>query len=396
MIASSSRLVLWAPSSAFLKEYSFLEPREFLDYVDEGLVQVTAREPWLLNRERRNRIAEDRFPGAAWDDLVDNTLRGWCKADDNNHVPDLERRVRAAPPEGGLAWADAYLEEHPELLDTLGSFADDQVKANAEIPSGTLEAARTQAQVGDRRTFAQWILRDAYNHGEAIAYTKPQVPFLLGRQDSTFLRLLIRIHAEQEFGKTYRAQDYEKDLARDAQLADQLVGLLKYFEKRYDRNPTTLRKFLKDSEGRARLLSWMVGIANQVKWQKPEDLRNRLVDELLQRMPERRPVWLFGPTRRKSALQSLGLASSGAGEIGQGLLTGIDIHNPLGLASLIVGVGSFMLGAIPTGENILKRLGYVRLDYDGPQWPFSFAYDAPATARTYEEMRANLRAVRRP
>jgi len=393
MIASSSRLVLWSPSSVFLREYSFLEPREFLSYVDDGIIQVVGREPWITDRNHRNKVAEKRFPGAAWDDLIDSTLRGWCRADENNHVPEQRRRVRTAPPEGGLDWAEQHLDENPGLVETLGSFADDEAKARAEIPPGTLEAARSNTVEGDRRGFAKWILRDAYNHGQAIAYTGRSVPFLLARQDSAFLRLLIKLHAEEEFGRTYRARQYEEELLDQAQLVDQLVDLLGYLKERYDRNPTTLRNFIKDSEGRTKLLAWMAEVANQVKQRKPENLKSYLVDELLKRMPKRRQVAIFGPTRQSSAAQ-VGALAAGAGGIVSGVLSGIDLANPMGVASFVAGVVSFGAGAMPTGENILRSLGVIPFDFDGPQWPFSFAFDAQATTKTYDEMRANLRAIR--
>lgn len=393
MIASSGRLVLWAPSSVFVKEFSFLKPREFLEYVDEGIIQIVGREPWIMDRAWRDRKAAKDFPGAAWDEAIDSTLRGWCQQDESSGLPENQRRVRTAPPERGKDWAEQHLEEHPELVDTLGGLADDRMKASAEIPPGSLEVAYRNTAVGDRRGFARWILRDAYNNGQAMTYTGPSVPFFLARQDSAFLRLLIKLHAEQEFGKTYQAQRHEESLIGETQLADQLIDLLTYLEQRYDRNPTTLRNFVRDREGRAKLLAWLAEVANQVKQRRPENLRAFLVEELLRRMPRRRPVAILGSTRLSSGAQA-GALTLGAGGAGFGILSGIDTANPMGLASFAAGVISLAAGAVPTGENILRRLGIIPLDYDGPQWPFTFAFDRQATSRTYNEMRANLKAMR--
>jgi hypothetical protein len=190
MLAMSQPLILWAPTSSQLEhEKCRIPPRAFLEYVEEGRIRVMARKKWLTDPTFRDHLAfkADRpYPGARWDKNFDGELKRICEQDAS--YPAEQRHVLVAPEENGWEWAEKYLESNPEQITRWSRVARGK-KPEAKVPTGTLQAAFRYAG-DDPAKFAQAVLRDAYNHGDAIKLSGADVPFLLSATDRRFLDIL--------------------------------------------------------------------------------------------------------------------------------------------------------------------------------------------------------------
>jgi hypothetical protein len=72
----------------------------------------------------------------------------------------------------------------------------------------------------------------------------------------------------------------------------------------------------------------------------------------------------------------------------------------LGLATAIAGpfvdgpsmlsLAGVLLGGIPVGKGLLRRLGYVPAQYTGAQWPFLYSFGHEASARRIKRLRETL------
>jgi hypothetical protein len=368
MIAASNALVLWSPSSALLSSDGCkVGEREFVDYVTAGHVRVLGRESWLISRRFR-----DNHPwaeGARWIPLVDDEIRRIAEEDATK--PTQERRVLIAPAEGGKEWAEQYVVENPSVLKAVERVVQRGAGVK-DLPAGVLETALRYSS--DPRGAAVQVLRQAYNHGDAIATSGATAPFFLADQDSKFLRWIGEFDGSGEPRPIKRRrrtahQDY-------ARLADQLVDLLRTLDLVGDVHD--LHRFV-GSEGHAQLANWYARICECATVEDPRSIEGKLYRELQRDLDDARlsntmRSWL---TKKEAAAElSLGLSVNVAGLAFDG--------------ATALSVAGVLLGALPVGKGLLKRLGFIAADYSGNQWPFLYTFGRNASSRRVGRLRRAL------
>ncbi len=160
MMLMSEKLVVWAPAGTHLldlnRDYkTFLHPEDLLNLIDEGYIQVIAREDWLTDIEYRN---SHRWPLAKWNNPFDNELKLWSIQD--SAKPLENRRVIIDKPEEGFNKADEFL-ANPIKTKTINVLAA-RIE-NHELPKGTLEKFNGKNKDEQIRL----ALRDIFNHLDA-------------------------------------------------------------------------------------------------------------------------------------------------------------------------------------------------------------------------------------
>jgi hypothetical protein len=390
MLAMSQPLNLWAPTSPQLaREGCRIPPRAFLDYVQEGRIRVLAREEWLTSRTFRDNLAfkaERPYPEARWTESFDGELKKMCEADAS--LPGDERKVVAAPKEGGWQWAEQYLAERPDQVARWNRIARSEVARwnraahtdkEAKIPAGTLQAALRHAK-GNPDELAAAILRDAYNHGQAVRLSGADVPFLLTAADRQFLDILreaadpdrptargTRSNAAQA-RKTVLPTEPPPIDETSVELAAQLLDLLRLFDiaSPRSRRDAGLDKFI-SGEGHHQLAAWLNRMCDQFKQSDARNLDHAVVTALqadLRRGELSSPLYDMVRHPVATSVGAIGLATAVVGFM-------IAPGDPLATAG-------FFASAFPVAGGLLQALGYVPTSFTGPQWPFLYTYASSA------------------
>jgi hypothetical protein len=388
MLAMSQPLILWAPTSSQLEdEKCRIPPRAFLDYVEEGRIRVMAREKWLTEPEFRDRLAfkADRpYPAARWDKNFDGELKRICEQHASR--PEEERHVLASPKEGGWEWAEKYLESKPEQIARWRRIARSE-KPEDKVPAGTLQAAFRYAG-DDPAKFAQAILRDAYNHGDAIKQSGADVPFLLSATDRRFLDILgetadpERRSANQSKDRRARAGLAAPSAAHppidetSAELARQLLDLLKVFDigapaARRSRN---LARFL-HGDGHRQLVGWLSQLCGYLKQVDAGNLDNAVVVAL---QADLRGAELPKPLR--DMIRHPVAASAGAIALATTVMS--YIVDPTGALATT----GLLAAAVQGSGGMFRDLGYIPASFAGPQWPFLYTYGSQARKQQIANM----------
>ena len=361
-IVAMSQPCLWAPSSVMLKSRSSqLSTAAFLRYVEEGEIRIFGRSEWLYDSHWRN---SRPWQNAAWDTTIDGTIRRICEEDTGK--PEEERRVVVAPPEKGDGFAEEYLDANPQEISRWTGVLQRQ---RGIIPSGTREAALREI---DKPILAvRRILRDAYNHGQAILYSGADAPVFVEDVHKDFLRILadappLHDNSSRE-GKGRRDAPRPPTGRIDLQqgtLADELIRLLEQLDV-HARNRgelDSLDDFIR-SQGRQDLMKWMRELCEVLKYSEPKEIDGLLLVKL---RSDFRPGSF--PSRVESLLQGKD----------QDIVTALAIAsaafsipaNPTGAAPMIgVGAGMYSLG-----KGLLRQIGGAPDTFTGPQWPFLYAY----------------------
>jgi hypothetical protein len=365
MVVSSNPLVLWAPSSTLLSA-SQVEPREFVRLVDDRHVRIIAREPWLLSRTFRDRHPSGE--GAAWTTSVDGELMKFAEADRN--LDPSERRVIVAPPEDGIAWAEQYVANNATLVGRIQRVIE-RGKPERHIPQAVLDAIRRE-DFSPRQAVAH-VLRAAYNHGDALTRSNANVPFYLGSQDAQFLRWISQIEPGEQLSPPSPVSHEHEHYA---DLASQLFDLLRVME--IAGGETDLRRFL-GSAAHGDLTRWYAAICRSVAIERPKSIEDKVARELDRTLEAGQLQHTFRSwayRRGDATVFALGLAGAVAGPI-------VDGPSLLSLTGVL-------LGAIPVGKGLLRRLGYVSAQYSGAQWPFLYSFGREASARRIRRLRRAL------
>jgi hypothetical protein len=354
LIALSRPLNLWAPSSVLVRHASRVPARHFVRYVEQGFIRVQAREPWLTDRAHRD---GHPWEDARWDEEIDGALLSILRNDER--LPESERRVLAAPPPRGEEWAAERLASDPGQVEYwYGAYRGP--RAAHRIPEGTLQAARRYADSGPF-DIAKHILSVAYNHGAAFELSGARAPLLLGRADRSFVRLITR--APTADGAAARATTTpSRDLA--AELAAQLLEVLRLLD--VNAGPRDLDTFLR-GRGREELVRWIGDMCERYRHHPRRELDGLVVRELrraLVRTRFRSPVSELRERPMAAAVGSIALA---AGAVDFVLAPG----NAMGIAGMAA-------GAYQLGSGLARQMGWAPTPFDGPQWPFLYAYSSKA------------------
>lgn len=355
LIAASDPLVLWAPSSEFLSDPSCpISSREFLEFIEGGVIQVIAREEWLNSPQKRN---EHPWPKARWNAHIDGALQSMCRRDDSIADP-RERRVMSVGEETGKGWAEQAIEERPEVAAEIAGALGDATK-EGEIPLGTLQTA-ARAKGGPTKK-VEAVLRDAYNHSDAIKQAKAETAILLGPGDGIFARQVAAIHTDAIAAGTGPAEQARRSEAEAvlaaSELSRQLVELLAMLE---ELGPgTDLRSFL-DGPGHRELVKWSRKVIEMLSGIPPEYLREKLAANLKRDLVE------GGSTSTPLALRAIGPPSAALAAAGA-----VTEHAPLALLGLA-------FNAFPYLYAEAEARDLVDADFSGPQWPFRYLWNGGA------------------
>jgi hypothetical protein len=370
MIATSEPLVLWAPSSQLLSVPQCRVGRdEFVEYVEQGRVRIVGRETWLMSKDARNDPSLMPWEGARWDDEVDGAIRAIAREDQD--LPDDQKRVLVAPGERGDQYASRYLEEHPEEVGRLSSLLH-AAEERQQLPRGLLGSL--QRDVSTPHGLVAHLLRDVFNHGEAIHLASAEAPFFLAPRESTFLKLLdesLRTGVSQPAVSSARgAEPPAASLSTEdyAELTHEVFDVLTALDQG---RGSSLKGFLA-SDGHTALCTWYREVCGQMQQSLPEFRAGTAIREL-------QAQYDAGAldTSVKDVMLGIdgvsgnaGIATSVADWVTSGTITGF------GLAGLAAG----LVGA---GHGALRLLGYTRIGAAKPEWPFLYALGHRPTRHQY-------------
>ncbi|MDX8053958.1 hypothetical protein SK571_31705 [Lentzea sp. BCCO 10_0798] len=366
MIATSSPLVLWAPSSRLVSSPDCrVTEREFVALVERGTVRIIGREWWLTGRAGRN---GHPWEGAAWTPLIDDAVKAIALQDAS--LPRNERRVVIAEEEQGDTWARAHVAENPGLAALLHEtlLAPD---ANLHFPVGVVETARRHSE--DPIGLAERITRDAYNHDAAIARSGTRTPFLLDRRDSRFNELLrsVRDASDVQFPNAGSPELSHSDLA---ELTSEVLVVLGHLEN--GRN-NSVGKFVR-GEGHQLLAPWMRYSCESIGRTSAASVRGEVIAHLQQEFESSRleNSWpeIFG-----TADSLIGSSGTTAG-VTEAVVSELTVYGAVGLAA----------GAYSIGKGLAQRLGYAAAPYSGPQWAFLYAFGRRASGRRRARLQLTL------
>jgi len=374
MIATSEPLVLWAPSSQLLQSPRCrVGSEEFVEYVGAGRIRIVARREWLFDKEKRDSM---RWPGSRWDPAVDDPIRAIAR-EDENLSDDEQKRVLIAPDERGGAYAAAYLEQHPEDARRLSAELTDADVRN-RLPAGLLGSLKSGRD--DPQALVSRLLRDVFNHGEAIHLAGAEAPFFLAPRESTFLRLLdeslnagVSVPAASATPRAQGAEPPDASLTTE-EYADLTREIFEVLTTLDESRGNSLRGFVAGA-GHAALSTWFRETCAQVQQRSPDYRAGRLIRDLQSRyeagtLDESFKDVFAGWEGRADAA---GLASAAADWAVQGTITGFGLT---GLAAGLVGAG----------HGALRALGYTKVGPKKPEWPFLYAFGRRPNRREFNSV----------
>lgn len=167
LLCTSRYTVAWGPvfhfvDRAFAAGQSLLSPKGFIQLLEvaDGPLKVMAREEWLTDPKFRHRYAYR--PAQEWREDFDGEIRRL--AEEDKKLPADRRRVIIARSESGWERAEERLAgpDRLRLLRRLGA-----LYSNNQLPPGVFQRAGAN-KVKNKRHPAETILRDIFNHEEAI------------------------------------------------------------------------------------------------------------------------------------------------------------------------------------------------------------------------------------
>ncbi|HEV2780012.1 MAG TPA: hypothetical protein VGX25_11510 [Actinophytocola sp.] len=367
MIATSSPLVLWAPSSKLVSSSGCrLTEREFVTLVDRGTVRIIGRRRWLTDRASRD---SHPWEGASWTPLIDDAIRAIALQDAS--LPGNSRRVVMAEEERGDTWALSHVGENPELVPLIyeALLAPD---ANLHFPVGVLETATRYSD--DPVGLAERIVRDAYNHDAAIAQSGTKTPFLLAKRESRFNELLesVREASDIQFSNVEPAAELSRsDLA---ELTSEVLKVLRHLE---NGRKTSVGKFVK-SEGHQLLAVWMKHSCESLGRTDTASVRGEVIARLQQEFESSRLENSLPEIFRNSD-SLIGSSGTAAGVI-EAVVSELTVYGAVGLAA----------GAYSIGKGFAQRLGFAAAPYAGPQWAFIYAFGRRASGRRHARLEMTL------
>lgn len=352
LIATSSPLVLWAPSSTLLRSPGCrVTEKSFVKHVEAGRIRIIGRREWLLDKRFRD---SHPWSGGAWNTAVDDAIRAMALNDENE--PAGRRRVTICPDEQGLALATEYVERHPDVIETLHA-ALTAPEASHDLPIGLVQHA---LRYDEPRELAINVLRPAYNHAEAIDRSGARAPFLLLPKESRFHELMSTLQPAPD--TTVR----RTDAATLADLTAQVVDLVRHME-RLQGSRATLDSFVK-GEGHALLTKWLSSICAEVAVGHGDSTEGVVLRRLQEDFDRERlrDDWSDLVVNREGLLGGAGLSSVLVEVVTQQL----GVFSAIGLAT----------GAVQVGHNLLQKTGHLPVTYEGgSQWPFLYAFGKPAS-----------------
>jgi hypothetical protein len=373
LTAMSHPLILWAPSSVLLRSESpGIDPRLFLELLEEGRVRVMGRHSWLTDPHCRDSY---RWPGTAWDSQIDGQIQRVAEEDENKVL--AERRVIIAPEEEGYTWADEYLSQYPE--ESLKWYRRTRRKdASKTIPGGTLEAVQVLGT--DHVTVARRILRDAFNHGRALLESQARVPILQSFTHRRFIELLAKAPPVEGESRQPPARRVSKEPTLEglSAMTGELAQVLGQLDLQRGPDPKRLRRFLRGS-GHRQLVAWMSEMCTEYERHRQQIVDGVILDRLEQELGRASVEGITQGIRNNPDEKGVG-AVGVVGTIVGAATGGIGVA-----AALCIGASVYL-----AGKGLARELGYAPSAFDGPQWPFLYTYGSRARKGQLEKVRGAL------
>jgi hypothetical protein len=362
MMATSLPLILWAPSSleidrSFANSKSRLDSRALLRYIETGLVQVMGREEWILSKGFRDKRP---WPGAKWNPAFDRALQSICRSDES--LPEESRRVRVVEEEDGKEWAAQYIDEHPQEIQKIWTLIQ-----TGQVPQGSLEKAKLFGPER-RHEAAQIVLRDARNHSRAIELSGAKRPFL-DIHDGHFFGLL---ESPLERASDHSAQPSASE--EHLQIWPILESLLVRLEWRP--RERTLTKYL-GSEAHIELVKYYSKISERAQNSMPEYLDMFLLEDILDKVTS---------GTKRDWKTALGIPF---GSVEKSAFAGSLVLELAGLAvdpTQVSQIASVGLMVVAIGTGVSRKLGLLRPNYEGPHWPFLYAFGHQPSRREIDSV----------
>lgn len=357
LLAASSPLVLWAPSSALL--YSLdcrIGPEDFLRYVDQRHIRVIGRERWLTDANYRD--AHD-WDGARWDASVDRQLARW--ADEDKTMELSQRRVVVAANEIGEDAADERLKgDHSAVKRILSALR--QAESKKEIPRGVFETAERRNTAGTDEGFVKWVLRDAINHIDALRVSGAAAPFLLQPKESRFIALMDDLLRE---GDSLNAAAHESGAdkltaSNHADLTREVTDVLARLDRlRRKHSKASIHDFVRRGDQQI-LAQWMSNLCAKQAKSRPGDLRDAVSDRL-------REDFDAGRFNLKDSLLEVSALFGHAGAlkaIHDAVLSDVAHMDKVGVFTAVLGYA----------HTIGSAAGLLPHRSDVPRWPFLYTF----------------------
>jgi hypothetical protein len=391
MIAVSNPLNHWSPSSAFIKRPSCqLTPADFVKLLQRGYIRVYGRKGWFENSPRRQDLAS-RWSGATWDEEIDGAILQHHLIEEIDQVPRSERSVVFAPDERGYEVAETMLENQSDLAEVL--FDAFHNPADRRIPIGTRETVLRDLQdykhgdVPVEVAVARTILRDAQNHADAMTLCDATAPFLLSADDTEFLNFLGQLRAPVEYAGSAELRDHLASAALQVRLGDltrQVITLLHEMdEMRADQGELAEDRSITawvGSEGHSLMMAWLSGLCLTIGTVDEAVSGSAVVESLIEAVSkggrwQRRSLRRLAESEASivDAVEVLSIVTLGSG-------------GPFGLSD--IGVED-----LPRGGGLPERLGWVRPEYSGPQWPYLYIFGDHANRSRRRALLARLRGI---
>ena len=358
MVAMSRPLNLWAPSSVLLESPSCrVRPEQFVYLVESGQIRILARHEWLVDRRLRD---SHPWEGARWTEKVDGRIRAIMEEDLAEPDPE-RRRVVGTGPEQGMQFAQEQIDSDPQQAELWQEVLSSE-RAVEVIPRGTLEAARRYGG-HDTRQQAVVVLRDAYNHAQAMADASADVPFLMTAAHRAFadqLASMPGVRRGRVDGPPARPTAIAAPTPLDEATA-QIIDVL----RRIRTDESDFSRFI-GSDGHKALISWAAVICERIRTDGVAVTERQIADELAQQLASDE---LPKPIREavRKGLKPLVVAGQG--------LTLYDALEPLlagGHPDLMTAIHLAVFAALPTA-GLAATLGSAPTDYQGTQWPYMYA-----------------------
>lgn len=372
MLAVSSPLNIWAPSSVELASGRWpIGVERLLRYVEQGHLRIIGRRSWLTERRKRD---EHPWEGARWYPPIDDALKAIFENDESETDP-RRRRVLAARDEGGRVWAEDYIDSHPGEVDRWYRIGHGR-QARDRIPAGTYEAVLRVPD--DRRQVARAVLRDAYNHGQAIIDAGADCPVLLAPSDARFLKIISSVPAD---GNPTAGIGEQRRLARTHHNLGTLTRTLVEDLGKLEPHRADLADFI-GHEGHTLLVAWFAALAEEVKREDPRRVDEKASRALRDGLAGGRfdGFSTAGLGRRLAPTMDFAAAAVGVSTAALGVALSQDALGVLGMLAC----------AYDVGNGLGKHLGWIPAQFDGPQWPFLYMYGQQATQRRRREVLQRL------
>jgi hypothetical protein len=242
----ADRPVLWSPSGRQLQALGSaddpmapcISPADLVRLVESDVVHVIGRNDWLNDGPGRAAL---EWAHAPWLDGFDDRLRAVLDAD--AHIQDrAAARVRTVKDEGGRPWVESEELPEPEATqrDELRQRIDSALRQDTcRLPAGIgerAERAASKAEPEDEHTARiDSIMRDLYNHEEALRISGARIPFALDTQWRTFE--LFRLEMPETDQPQIKAQRTPEPLA-----AEKMIRLIEVVAQL--QRPTEMSEFI--------------------------------------------------------------------------------------------------------------------------------------------------------